>query len=149
MPEIRRLSRKEALAGAERAAEVLAREPSVRLVFLFGSTAATNGPAEVRDADLAVLVAPAPDSRGWRRIEVLASRAAATPLDVVPLHRAGVVLRREVADTGVCLFSRTPEEETDFVVDARRRYLDFKPFLEEQWRLSGERAARRVDGRTP
>lgn len=146
MPEIRRISREEARAGAARAAEVLAQDPSVRLVFLFGSAASDEGVDRVRDADLAVLVDPEPDVKTWNRLEA-AARAAAIPLDIVPLHRATIVLAREVAATGRCLFARTPEKETDFVVDANRKYLDFKYYLDEQFRLTGERAAARVQGR--
>lgn len=146
MQAIQRISRQAAREGAERAARALAEEPIVRLVFLFGSAAAADGPAEVRDADLAVLVDPPPEPDAWRRLEAGALSATRIPLDLVPLHRASIVLAREVAVTGVCLFARTPEEEIDFVVEANRRYLDFKPFLEEQWKLSGERAARRVHG---
>lgn len=146
MPEIQRISREEARAGAAKAAEVLAEEPSVRLIFLFGSAAGDEGADRVRDADLAVLIDPEPDIETWNRLEVAAARAAAIPLDLVPLHRATIVLAREVAATGRCLFARTPEEETDFVVDANRKYLDFKYYLDEQFRLTGERAAARAQG---
>lgn len=146
MQGIQRISRQAAREGAERAARALAEEQSVRLVFLFGSATAADGPAEVRDADLAVLTYPPPEPDTWRLLEARAQRAARIPMDLIPLHRASIVLAREVAVTGVCLFARTPEEEIDFVVEANRRYLDFKPFLEEQWQLSGERAARRAHG---
>jgi len=146
VPEIQRISREEARAGAAKAAEVLAEEPSVRLIFLFGSAAGDEGADRVRDADLAVLIDPEPDIETWNRLEVAAARAAAIPLDLVPLHRATIVLAREVAATGRCLFARTPEEETDFVVDANRKYLDFKYYLDEQFRLTGERAAARAQG---
>lgn len=132
--------------GAERAAQALASEPDVRLVFLFGSATHEEADHGARDLDLAVLVEPAPDLNAWRHLERVAALAAAVPLDLVPLHRASIVLAREVAVTGECLFTRTPEEETDFVVTANSRYLDFKPFLDEQWRLSGERAAERLRG---
>ena len=143
---IQRILRQAAREGAERAARALAEESSVRLVFLFGSAAAVDGPAKVRDADLAVSIDPPPEPDAWRRLEAQALRAARVPLDLVLLHRASVVLAREVAATGVCLFARTPEDELDFVVEANRRYLDFKPLLAEQWKLSGERAARRAHG---
>lgn len=148
-PEIKRISRHEARAGARRAAEVLARVPAVRLVFLFGSAVFDEGTEKVRDADVAVLMRPEPDPEAWRRIESNAALAAKIPLDLVPLHRAGVVLAREVAATGRCLFARTPEEETDFVIDANRRYLDFKPYLDEQYRIAAERAALRAQGMDP
>lgn len=143
------LSRRQAREGAERASRALAEEPSVRVVFLFGSAAADRDDVRVRDADLAVLVDPPPDPEAWRQLEARALRAARIPLDLVPLHRATTVLAHEVASTGVCLFTRTPGEDTDFVFEATRRYLDFKPFLDRQWELSRERAAERTHARTP
>lgn len=68
-------------------------------------------------------------------------------VDLVPLARAPIVLAHEVVEGGVCLFARTPEDETDFVTRTRARYWDWKPFLEEQWRLTGERLEERARGR--
>jgi hypothetical protein len=67
------------------------------------------------------------------------------PIDLVSLPEASIVLAHEVAETGECLFARTPEDETEFVLRARARYWDFVPYREEQWRLAGERLeARRL-----
>jgi hypothetical protein len=65
------------------------------------------------------------------------------PIDLVFLDGAPVVLAREVVDHGTCLFSRTPQDEVQFVTRARARYWDFKPFLDEQWRLAAARQEER------
>jgi hypothetical protein len=65
---------------------------------------------------------------------------------VVSLRGAPVVLAREVVEHGVCLYTDPPELETEIVVRARARYWDFKPFLDEQWRLAGERLEERRRG---
>jgi hypothetical protein len=72
--------------------------------------------------------------------------AGCGPLDLVSLNEAPIVLAREVAETGVCLYARTPDVEAEFVTRARARYWDFSHYREEQWRLAGERAAERGRG---
>jgi predicted nucleotidyltransferase len=135
----RALSASDARRAAEQAARLLASDPRIRLVFLFGS--AVQGDA--RDVDLAVQ--PDPPFTLEERVTRQADLAAATgaPIDLVPLDEASVALRYEVAETGVCLHARTPEAATEFVIRSRARYWDFRPYLEEQWRLAGERAAAR------
>jgi predicted nucleotidyltransferase len=141
---LQRFPREEALAAAQRAAAALGELDDVQLVFLFGSAAAPDGPAGVRDVDLGVLVAPSDDPGAWRRVQLAAERAARLPVDLVPLHRAPVALAREIVDAGICLFARSEDVETDFVTRARARYWDFRPFLDRQWELSGQRAEQRV-----
>jgi hypothetical protein len=74
------------------------------------------------------------------------SAEAGVPVDLVSLAEASVVLAHEVVEDGVCLFARTPEDETEFVTRPRARYWDWRPFLEEQRRLSGERLEERRRG---
>jgi hypothetical protein len=69
--------------------------------------------------------------------------AVSAPIDLVSLNAAPIVLRHEVSETGMCLFTRTPDVETGFVTRTRSRYLDFKPYREMQWQLAGERLAAR------
>lgn len=69
-----------------------------------------------------------------------------TPVDLVSLNDAPIVLAHEVVESGVCLFARTPDVEVDFVTRTRARYWDFKPYREAQWRLAGERLAERSGG---
>lgn len=130
---------------AEHAAARLAADPRIRLVYLFGSAAQADRPI-IGDIDLAVVAEPplSFDELLRRRADLIA--AAGAPIDLVSLSEASVVLAREVADTGVCLYARTPDIETEFVTRARARYWDFQPYREEQWRLAGERAAARRRG---
>jgi hypothetical protein len=68
------------------------------------------------------------------------------PIDLVSLNDASIVLAHEVADSGRCLYTSTPDAEVDFVTRARTRYWDFKPYRDAQWRLAGERLAERRRG---
>jgi predicted TPR repeat methyltransferase len=66
--------------------------------------------------------------------------ATGVRIDLVSLNEAPIVLAHEIADSGRCLYARSADIETDFVVRARARYLDWQPFREEQWKQSGERS---------
>jgi predicted nucleotidyltransferase len=127
---------------AEQAAARLSRDPRVRLVYLFGSTTSRTG----RDIDVAVLSEPPIPFDELLRIQGELEEATRAPIELVGLDSAGIVLRHEVADTGVCVFARTPDDETDFVTRARAGYWDFKPYLDEQWRLAGARLSERQGG---
>jgi len=141
----RRLSTEEAQEHASRAVRVLSDDPRVQLVYLFGS-AAGSGRDRVRDVDLAVLTDPPMTVAELMQLRGRVVLDTGAEIDLVPLNRASVILAREVVDSGVCLFARDVDVETDFVVRTRARYLDFKPFLEEQWRLAGERLKERRRG---
>lgn len=54
-------------------------------------------------------------------------------IDLVSLNEASIVLAREVADSGDCLYASDADAEVEFVTRARSRYWDFKPF----WTSSG------------
>ncbi len=139
------MSPADALAHAERAAAVLARDPRVVLVYVFGSAAAPERPL-ARDVDLAVLTAPPLSLDQLMRLRADIVDATRAPIDLVSLNDAPIVLAREVADTGRCLYARTPDAEVDFTTRARARYWDFKPYRDAQWRLAGERLAERQGG---
>jgi predicted nucleotidyltransferase len=114
----------------------------VRLVYHFGSTTTRPG----RDVDIAVVSEPAVPLEELLRLEGELIEATRVPLHLVDMRDAGVVLRHEVAETGTCLFARSPDDETEFVTRARARYWDLKPYLDEQWRLAGARHAARPGG---
>jgi predicted nucleotidyltransferase len=124
--------------AGEKAAGLLARDPRVTLVYLFGS-AADPTRATVRDVDLAVLTQPPLPPDEIRDLACDLASATDAPIDLVSLNDAPVVLAHEVVDAGRCLHASSPEVETEFVTRARARYLDWKPFLDAQWRLAGER----------
>lgn len=135
----------DARVAAERASAVLARDAGVQLVFLFGS-AVDPDRREVRDVDLAILTERALDLEEILRLRADLVTATGVQIDLVSLNDAPIVLAHEIADSGRCLFARSPDIETDFVVRARARYLDWQPFREEQWKQSGERSERRHRG---
>lgn len=135
----------DARAVAAQAARVLASDERVTLVYLFGS-AADPAAAEVEDIDLGVLGEPPLTADELLHLRAVVTEAVHAPVDLVALERAPIVLAHEVAEHGRCLFARRPEVETDFVVRARARYWDFKPFLETQWRYAGERLQERRRG---
>lgn len=136
------LSHERARARAVRAARFLADDPRVSLVYLFGSTVHGEAPS-VRDVDLAIWTEPPLDSASVFALRADAVAVAGGSVDLVSLNDASVVLAHEVADTGECLFARTPDAEVEFVTRARSRYWDFRPYLDEQWRLLGERLKER------
>jgi len=130
---------------ARRAAKALAADPRVRLVFLFGS-AADPERESVRDVDLAVLTDQRLGLYELLELQAEAASAAGGDPDLVALNDASVVLAHEVADTGRCLYANPPETETDFVTQARMQYFDFKWYLDQQWKVAGERLAERRRG---
>jgi len=142
MRKRRVISRGAAVAAAEAAAAELARNPRVRLVYLFGSAADPTA-RTVRDVDLGVLLEPPPTAGELLRLRADLVSVSGAELDVVPLDAAPVVLAHEIAETGRCLHANPPEAEVDFVVRTRARYWDWKPFLDEQWRIMGERLEER------
>lgn len=129
----------EARGAAERASAMLARDARVQLVILFGSSVDPDR-HDVRDVDLAVLTDGPLDLEESLRLRADLVTATGVPIDLVSLNEAPIVLAHEIADSGRCLFARSPDIETDFVVRARARYLDWQPFRDEQWKQSGERS---------
>jgi predicted nucleotidyltransferase len=139
------LAREEARSRAHRAARFLAEDPRVVLVYLFGSTVHGGAPL-VRDVDLGVSTSPPLDLGELLALRADVVAAAGGPVDLTSLDHASIVLAHEIADSGECLFARDPDAEVAFVTRARSRYWDFKPFLDEQWRLLGERLRERNVG---
>lgn len=131
---------------AERAARFLAADPRVKLVFFFGSAADPDRKIPVRDVDLAILTDPPLDLWELLRLRERTALAAGGDIDLVSLNEAGVVLAHEVVDAGRCLYADPLELATDFVCRTRMRYFDFKPLLDKQWRISGERLEERLRG---
>jgi predicted nucleotidyltransferase len=145
MEPFRHVAAEEACGAADRTAQVLARDTRVQLVYLFGSAADPDRKL-VRDVDLAVLTDPALPLDELMRLRADVVVAAGAPVDLVSLNDAPIVLAHEVAASGKCLYARDPDVEIEFVTRAHARYWDFKPFLELQWRLTGERLEERRHG---
>jgi predicted nucleotidyltransferase len=130
---------------AARAARVLAADPRVQLVYLFGSAADPTA-ARTNDLDLAVLTDPPLSLDELIRLRADVVQDVPTAIDLVSLNDAPTVLAHQVVDCGRCLFARDPALETEFVTRTRSRYWDFKPYRDEQWRLAGERQQERLVG---
>jgi predicted nucleotidyltransferase len=145
MRERTRIPNEEAQQLARRAADRLAEDTRVRLVYLFGS-AADGSAAPPRDVDLAILADPPIQLDELLRIQADLVSGTGCRLDLVSLHQASVALAHEVADHGVCLFARTSDDEIGFVTRARSRFWDFSPYLEAQWQLTEQRAETRTRG---
>jgi predicted nucleotidyltransferase len=140
------ISPEEARERAERAARFLAADPRVKLIFLFGSAAVPDRKIPVRDVDLAILMEPPLEFWDFLNFRARAVEAAGGEIDLVPLNKAGVVLAHEIAETGICLHSDPPERVDEFVGQAIMRYLDFKYYLDQQWKIMGERLEERRHG---
>jgi predicted nucleotidyltransferase len=138
----RRQSAREALESADQAAGLLRADPRVRLVYVFGSAASADA-GTVRDVDLAVLTEPALSLDELMRLRARLVSGTGASMDLVSLNDASIVLAHEVVESGRCLYTSSPDVETDFVIRTRARYWDFKPYRDEQWRLAGERLERR------
>lgn len=88
-------------AGAQAAAEALAREVGATRVALFGSL--VRGAIHERsDVDLAVWGVPSPLEGAAADV---AARACGAPVDIVFVERAPAPLARRIADDGVVLVS--------------------------------------------
>jgi predicted nucleotidyltransferase len=145
MEQRRPLSTEQARQAADRAAHWLANDGRVRLVYQFGSSV-DSARAAVRDVDIAILTDPPLPLDALLRLRADLVVETGAPIDLVSLNDASVVLAWEVADSGRCLYARDADTDTDFVTRVRARYWDFKPFLDEQWRLAGERLEERRRG---
>ena len=140
-------SPKDARGIATVAAEVLSRDPRVCLVYLFGS-AVDDVVERARDIDLAISAEPRLDLSEIVQLRAKVQGAVDANIDLVSLDDASIVLAKEVADRGVCLYARSPEAEAEFVVRARASFWDFKPFLDTQWENAGSRLEERLRGST-
>lgn len=139
-----RVSVEVARERAARAAEALAEDERVRAVFLFGSAADPDA-TSVGDVDLAIWSEPALSTGDLLRLRADVVLAVGGSVDLVSLNRASVVLAREVT-RGECLYAADDAFEVELVTRAQARYWDFKPFLEEQWRLIAARQEARRRG---
>jgi len=89
----------EARRCGDRAAGLLAKDPRLSLVYLFGS-ALDPGRNRVRDVDVAALTTPplSPDELMRLRADLVAETGAT--IDLVSLNDAPIVLAHEVVEAG-------------------------------------------------
>ena len=117
----------------------------VSVAYLFGSRADGTARAD-SDHDVAVLfVDPGPDGAlaldATERLGAALAAELGTPVDVVDLDGAGLELRGRVAERGRLLFSADEASRVAFEVDARLRWIEFRPVLEETTRAYLRRGA--------
>lgn len=109
--------------------EVLA-EHGVVVAYLFGSRA-EGAARKSSDHDVAVLFAEEPTLDATVRLGSDLARVFGTPTDVVDLERATLELRGRVAERGRLLHSADEPRRVRFEVDARMRWIEFRPAVEE------------------
>lgn len=113
----------------------------VAVAYLFGSRAeGTAGPTS--DHDVAVLFAGAePELDATVRLGADLAAALGTAVDVVDLDRAGLELRGRVAERGRLLHSSDEPRRVRFEVDARMRWIEFRPVVRATTRAFLRRVA--------
>lgn len=119
---------------------VLARH-DVAVAYLFGSRA--DGTARSgSDTDVAVLfVRPDPAWDATVRLGVDLARVLDTDVDIVDLDRTTIELRGRVAESGTLIHSTDEARRVRFEVDARLRWIEFRPVLRETTRSYLRRVA--------
>jgi predicted nucleotidyltransferase len=124
---------------AERICRALVERGDVRLVYLFGSTAAGTA-RRSSDADIAILFdeVPAPGVLDLltERLEAAADR----PVDLVVLNDASPLLAREVIARGRLLLCRDDQDRVRFETRTTARYQDTAHLRGVQYAYLRERA---------
>jgi predicted nucleotidyltransferase len=115
----------------------ICRRHNVLLLVLFGSTVTGRRHAD-SDLDLAALFEGPPGSDWYRREDALLNELedALLPrceVQLVALNRAPELLQKEIADTGVVLFSDAPDRWTLWRMRAYRAYEDTEKFRRRRW----------------
>lgn len=106
----------------------------VAVAYLFGSRAEGTARPD-SDHDVAVLFAdPEPALDATVRLGAGLAAVLHTDVDVVDLDRATLELRGRVAERGRLLWSADEPRRVAFEVDARVRWIEFRPVLEETTR---------------
>jgi predicted nucleotidyltransferase len=122
---------------------ILAADPRVRVVYLFGSSAR---PVSVppRDLDLAVCARSPLTLPELLQLQGRLQQAVHAAVDLVSLDEAPIVLAHEIIEGGRCLYARSPDDETELVTRTRMRWWDWLPVREQQWQASAERLEDRL-----
>ncbi|MDN5861302.1 MAG: nucleotidyltransferase domain-containing protein [Pseudonocardia sp.] len=130
----------QATMAPEAVAPVLAAH-DVAVAYLFGSRAEGRARAD-SDYDVAVLFrTPEPALDATVRLGADLAARVGVPVDVVDLDRAGLELRGRVAESGRRLYSADEVRRVRFEVDARNRWIEFRPVLAELTRSYLRRVA--------
>jgi uncharacterized protein len=123
------------------AADAVFAAHGVVVAYLFGSRAEGTARPD-SDHDVAVLfVEPEPAFDATERLATALAAVLHTGVDVVDLDRAGLELRGRVAERGRLVWSADEPRRVGFEVDARLRWIEFRPVLEETTRSYLRRVA--------
>lgn len=121
----------------ERLRESFSRYEEVEAAYLFGSRARGDF-IEESDLDFAVLLLKGfGDPYGIvRLIHDLATALDVEDekIDLVVLNDAHLEMRYRVLSEGFVVFERSAEKRIDFEVKTLKSYLDFKPFLDKNYK---------------
>lgn len=113
----------------------------VAVAYLFGSRVEGTATA-ASDHDVAVLLtSPEPALDATVRLEADLAAELGTEVDVIDLDRASLELRGRVAETGRLLHSADEVRRVRFEVDARVRWVEFRPVLRDATRAYLRRVA--------
>lgn len=131
IPDIQRAS-DEAIALEMRLGGYFAGHAEVIAAYLFGSQAKGKATAD-SDVDIALLLSPDFDLQEYfmYRIErmVELEQFCQSPVDVVILNQAPLVLRNQVLKHGRLVYERDHRQRVAFEVRSRQAYYDFQPML--------------------
>jgi uncharacterized protein len=109
------------------------RYSQIQAVYLFGSVALEKASTS-SDIDIAVRFSPdqPPEFCLRFRFELAGEIENITgkKVDVVILNSASLSMIRQVLSHGILLYSKSREEEIEFVVAKRREYFDFRYYLD-------------------
>ncbi|MDN5915260.1 MAG: nucleotidyltransferase domain-containing protein [Pseudonocardia sp.] len=112
----------------------------VAVAYVFGSRAEGTAGAS-SDHDIAVLFLGEPALDATVRLAADLVPVLGTAVDVVDLDRASLELRGRVAERGCLLHSVDETRRVRFEVDARMRWIEFRPVVEETTRTYLARVA--------
>jgi predicted nucleotidyltransferase len=122
---------------------VLESWPAVRLAYVFGSTA--RGEARTSsDVDIGVVVDPRDSPVDLADLGEQLERALSRRVDLLDLHRASPLLRREVLRDGVLLLCRDEATRAAFESRALAEYLDTQHLRDVQRQYLRERVESRL-----
>jgi hypothetical protein len=103
--------------------------PPLRLAVLFGSRA-KGGAKTGSDVDIGIVPGdPALALREELALAAALSAAAGEEVDLVRLDRDDLLLGREIAQTGACLFEAAPGVFSAYRATAMSRWIDFEETL--------------------
>jgi hypothetical protein len=131
--------------ATQRLSEVLSREPTILVAYLFGSRARGEARAG-SDYDVAVLTTSAFSFRDRMRLAGDLGSAAGRRVDLVHLNHAAPLITYEVVRDGRPLLVRDESALNDFERRAFFRYCDTKRLRAVQDGYLRERALERIRG---